>query len=119
MRQCGSSRIASIRAAVRLLRDTHVGDLVAGEPRGRQHVPVSEGTRTPLISTRADEDLIDVVERKRAAGVRRIPVVNAQGGLEGILAMDDVLESVAGQTRSLPGRVRTGQQRERVRSQGH
>jgi hypothetical protein len=26
---------------------------------------------------------------------------------------------VAGQTRSLPGRVRTGQQRERVRSQGH
>jgi CBS domain-containing protein len=31
----------------------------------------------------------------RGQGVRRIPVVNDQGGLEGILALDDILELLA------------------------
>jgi CBS domain-containing protein len=134
---------ASVREAARLMRDYHVGDLVIVEQRGQQRVPLGVLTdrdivievlaedidqaavtirdvmSTQLISAREDEDLADVIERMRAGGVRRVPVVNAQGGLEGILAVDDVLELLAEQTSTIARLVRIGQQHERARSQGH
>lgn len=134
---------ASIREAIRLMRNYHVGDLVVVEQNGQQRIPlgvltdrdvvievlaedvdldsvtVRDVMSAPVVSCRDGEDLIEVIDRMRAAGVRRIPVVNAQGGLEGILAVDDVLELMAEQTSILARLFRTGQQRERERSRGH
>jgi len=136
-------RGASIREAARLMRDYHVGDLIVVEPRDELRVPVGVLTdrdlvvevlagdvgleavtvgdvmSTTLISAGENEDLLDVIGRMCAAGVRRIPIVNAQGGLEGILAVDDVLELLAEQTSALARLTRTGQQRESERSRGH
>ena len=48
-----------------------------------------------LISAYEDDHVIETIERMRNKGVRRIPVVNRDGGLEGILAVDDTIELVA------------------------
>lgn len=133
---------AMIADAVKLMRRYHVGDLVVVEQRGQQRVPVgmltdrdivievlakdvSPGAITvgdamsgPLVTAREDEDLVDVIARMRAHGVRRMPVVNAAGGLEGILAVDDILELLAEQMSGLAGLVKTEQQHERVRCEG-
>lgn len=45
-----------------------------------------------LATARDDEGVWDTVGRMRAKGIRRMPVVNAEGLLVGILTSDDVLE---------------------------
>ena len=70
---------------------------------------------TSLVTAREGDELVDVVGRMRSHGVRRMPVVNAQGGLEGILAADDVLELLAEQMNGLAGLVTVEQRRERER----
>lgn len=133
---------ASIADAVKLMRRHHVGDLVVVDQRGQQRVPVGvltdrdivievlaedvdpgsitvgDAMSGPLVTAREDEDLADVIARMRAHGVRRVPVVNAQGGLEGILAVDDILELLAEQMSGLAGLVRTEQQHEQARCEG-
>ena len=133
---------ASISAAVRLMRDYHVGDLVVVEQRGVERVPVGMLTdrdivikvmaeeidpystsvgnlmTTELVTASEGEDLVDVVGRMRSRGVRRVPVVNTQGGLEGILAVDDILDLLAEQLTGLVGLVRVEQRHERERTAG-
>jgi CBS domain-containing protein len=50
-----------------------------------------------LITVTEDTKLIDTIKLMRDKGVRRIPVVNQQGELEGLLSVDDVLELLAEQ----------------------
>jgi CBS domain-containing protein len=42
-----------------------------------------------------DDDLWDTLERMRDLGIRRMPVVDAPGGLIGIVTMDDILAMMA------------------------
>ncbi|MCO6411994.1 MAG: CBS domain-containing protein [Thiogranum sp.] len=133
---------ASIDEAVRLMREYHVGDLVVIEQFGAERVPlgvltdrdivvevlaeavdsaalaVKDVMSAPLVMAREDEELADLIARMRSHGVRRVPVVNLQGGLEGILTVDDILELLAEQMNGLAGLIRVEQQRERERRAG-
>jgi Mg/Co/Ni transporter MgtE len=48
-------------------------------------------TQKPILAWE-DEDLADVLKRMRSYGIRRIPVVDRNGVLQGIVTLDDVLE---------------------------
>lgn len=48
-----------------------------------------------LITAREEDSIWDTLQRMRAKGVRRIPVVNDAGELQGILSIDDLLELFA------------------------
>ncbi|MEK6551583.1 MAG: CBS domain-containing protein [Pseudomonadota bacterium] len=109
-------RNASVSQAARLMRDFHVGDLVVVETQdGRRRpvgiltdrdivvgvlardvdaasVAVQDVMGGELITATEDESLPDVVKRMRAAGVRRLPVVDREGTLVGILTVDDLLD---------------------------
>ncbi len=109
-------RNAAVSQAARLMRDFHVGDLVVVESQDDRRRPVGILTDRDivvgvlakdvdpasvavqdvmggeLITAREDESLPDVVKRMRAAGVRRLPVVNGEGMLVGILTVDDLLD---------------------------
>ncbi|MGD8832835.1 MAG: CBS domain-containing protein, partial [Pseudomonadales bacterium] len=50
-------------------------------------------------------DLWDAVHHMRRHGIRRLPVVNAQGGLEGILTLDDALELISEALSDLVGLI--------------
>ena len=129
---------APIGEAVKLMRDYHVGDVVVVESHGAQRVPVGMLTdrdivieilaeavdpqslsirdvmSADLVTVREDEDLTGVIATMRRHGVRRVPVVNEQGGLEGIITVDDVLELLAEQMNGLAGLVRTEQAHEQA-----
>ncbi|ADH86801.1 CBS domain-containing protein [Desulfurivibrio alkaliphilus] len=132
-------RSCPIIEAARLMRNHHVGCLVVVEGDESLRVPVGIVTDRDLVVgvlaeeidpgalTVADiitvelftvgeaEELLDVIARMRVQGVRRAPVVNASGGLEGLIAVDDLLELLAEQTTGLAALVRHEQQVERQR----
>lgn len=102
--------------AARLMREFHVGDLVVVTPRGQENIPlgiitdrdlvievlarevdpaavsVMDLLTGELVTAGEEEALLDCLQRMRQKGVRRLPVINKRGGLEGILTMDDVLD---------------------------
>ena len=128
-------------AAVRM-RDFHVGCLVVedqqlGHREGRRPVamvtdrdivvgPVADGfTETPtlpvstvmsnrIVTAREDEPLEDCLHRMRSFGVRRLPVVDFDGLLLGIVTFDDVLAELSSELEDLSellGRERRHEER--------
>ncbi len=62
-------------------------------------------TQQPV--TVADSDSVEkALEEMRRIGVRRVPVVGRRGELVGVLSLDDVLETLAGEVQNLVGSVR-------------
>jgi CBS domain-containing protein len=58
------------------------------------------------------DDLLDAMEQMRSRGVRRLPVVDDDGALAGILAVDDLIELAAEQLTDLVALIARERQRE-------
>lgn len=126
--------------AARLMRHRHVGDVVVAERRGDDHFPVGIitdrdltieilakqidpesvtardiGSAQTLVTIGSEEDLFVGLDRMRSRGVRRLPVVDQQGALVGIITMDDILELLAEQIGDLVRLVSRSYQRESER----
>jgi CBS domain-containing protein len=107
---------ATIVETAQLMRRHHVGDVVIVDRSMSPPVPigiitdrdivveliaaevplasvkVGEVMSYELVTAREDDSIWDTLQRMRARGIRRMPVVNENGGLEGILTLDDLLE---------------------------
>lgn len=68
-------------------------------------------TPDPLVAGE-EEDIIDVLDRMKARGVRRVPLINEGGFLVGMLSMDDILLHLARTMRHLAEVVLTEIQHE-------
>ncbi|MDO9371065.1 MAG: CBS domain-containing protein [Gammaproteobacteria bacterium] len=109
----------SIREAAQLMRQHHVGDVLVVDEKDAQRVPVGIVTDRDivvevvaknvdldvvtvgdimsfqLVSARDTDGVYETIQLMRIKGVRRLPIVNARGGLVGILALDDIIELLA------------------------
>ena len=114
---CG--RDANVTEVAQLMRNHHVGDLIVADTRDGMLVPVgivtdrelvvrvlAEGVAPDvltagdlmtrrLVTAAESEQVHEAIERMRAEGVRRLPVVGAEGTLVGILSADDITEFLA------------------------
>jgi Mg/Co/Ni transporter MgtE len=52
-------------------------------------------TRQPLLAREQDE-MTDLLQAMRLAGIRRVPVVDTRGALVGVIAADDAIDLIAG-----------------------
>jgi CBS domain-containing protein len=68
-------------------------------------------TRQPLIANESDE-LSDVLQAMRLAGIRRVPVVDARGALVGIIAIDDAIDVITGLMCDIAGSIKSEQRQE-------
>lgn len=98
-------------------RDLVLGFLAPGAPSPAT-VKARELARGKLVFAREAEPLSDVVRRMRAFGVRRIPVVDRDDVLQGIIAFDDVLAFVAEELGKLAELLTREQERERAAEEG-
>ncbi len=112
-------RDESVQGAALMMRKHHVGDLVVVEEADGRPEPVGIVTdrdivvsvialgldpasllvgdimSDDLLTTSEDDDVYETIERMRHRGIRRVPVVNGEGGLTGIVSVDDLLEFLA------------------------
>ncbi|MBZ0095746.1 MAG: CBS domain-containing protein [Sulfuricella sp.] len=114
-----ATRETSIPEAAQLMRQHHVGDLVVVDETDGKRVPVGMVTDRDMVveiiaksldfnefsvgdimspqlfSVQDNEGVFETIRLMRAKGIRRIPVVNQEGGLEGIVSADDILDLLA------------------------
>lgn len=109
----------SVRTAVNLMRQHHVGDVVVLDAQTKKPIGVltdrdiviellaedvdlnavniGDVMSFDLVTTTEDTKLLDAIKLMRIKGVRRLPVLNSEGRLAGILSVDDILELVGEQ----------------------
>lgn len=114
-----ATRKTSIPEAAQLMRQYHVGDLVVVDEIAGKRIPVGIVTDRDivieiiakslaleefsvgdimgprLVSVQESEGVFETLRLMRAHGIRRIPVINQAGGLEGIVSADDILDLLA------------------------
>lgn len=128
---------AHLIEVAKLMRKHHVGDVIVVAEGGGERTPVgiitdrdivlaiiaSEVNLTDvvagdimtsdLLTAREQDSIWDTLQRMRSHGVKRLPVVNDHGGLEGILSVNDFLELISEELLALAQVARRQQQRER------
>ena len=131
------ARDTTITEAAQIMRENHVGDLVVTDERGEHRIPVGILTdrdivieiiakevdmtsvavgdvmSDDLLTAVEDEDADEVMWKMRNKGVRRIPIVNKEGGLVGIISVDDLLDLFAEKMEDLVRLITREQMRER------
>jgi CBS domain-containing protein len=112
-------REASVHQAAAAMREQHVGDLVVVDSKENCKKPIGIITDRDivlsvvaprldpmvftvgdimgqsLVTAQAEQDVFDTVHAMRLRGVRRVPVVDKDGELAGIFAMDDFVGLLA------------------------
>lgn len=127
-----------IAEAARVMRNAHVGTLIVTDARDPSHAVgivtdrdivvrllASEGAREAdcidalcnhrLVSVPASADMDDAVRAMLQAGVRRLAVKDAAGGIVGVLSVDDLFDTLASQMECLARVMRSGASREEAR----
>ena len=106
----------SVTKAAGIMREYHVGDVVIVQTKYGKQVPVGiltdrditleivAGGADPenirvgdamtfeLTTVADDDDLMHVIEVMRSKGIRRVPVVDADEALIGIVTVDDIVD---------------------------
>jgi CBS domain-containing protein len=124
--------------AAKRMRTSHVGDLVVIENRNGRHFPigivtdrdivvsvvagdpdhinyllVSDVMSDDLIAAREHESIEAALKKMEEHGIRRLPIVDTDGALVGVLTLDDILQYLTGQQSELVALVAREQRRER------
>lgn len=132
-----TTKDGSIIQAAQLMREQHVGDLVVVEESAGRRIPVGILTDRDLVieilakevamdavtvgdvmsgellTARESDGLYETLQRMRAKGVRRVPVVDTGGALVGIVSADDLLDLLADELTALARLLSREQARER------
>jgi CBS domain-containing protein len=127
---------ADVRRAAVLMRQEHVGDLIVTESRDGHtraigiitdrdivvevmardadpsEIRVGDTIRRDLVTVREDNGIDFALREMRRAGVRRVPVVNGEGALVGVLSVDDLIGHLAMQLGELAGTIQVQQNTE-------
>lgn len=131
-----AKKALSVVDAAQLMRKHHVGDLVVVEEKNGSWHPVGIVTDRDIVvevvaagvnpdalkvgdimgpevaTVRESEGLFEALRYMRGKGVRRMPVVDRDGGLVGILTLDDLLSLLAEEMTELAKLVSHARQRE-------
>jgi CBS domain-containing protein len=126
----------TILAAAKLMRQHHVGDVVVVDERSGARIPVGIITDRDVVieimATELDQKVMTVgdimiadlvlvkeslgvfeaVQYMRAKAVRRLPVVDEQGALAGILTLDDLLKLLSEELAAIARLINSQQQKE-------
>mgnify|MGYP001610500650 CR=1 FL=1 len=116
-----TARDTTVQAAAKLMRHHHVGTVVVVDEMEGRRVPagivtdrdivievnavdlnpavitVGDIMAPELVTVRESEDLLQAVEIMRYKGVRRLPVVDPDGNLAGIVSIDELFEALTEQ----------------------
>jgi CBS domain-containing protein len=86
---------------------------VAGDPDHLNYLMADDMMTIDLVTATLDESVGEALQKMQRAGVRRLPVVDSDGDLVGILTLDDLLKHLIDQQCLLVGIITREQRQER------
>ena len=131
-----ANRKTTLTEIAQLMREHHVGCVVVVENKDSNNIPIgiitdrdlvveliAENTQldsvtagdvmsSNLLLAREIDGLWETIKRMRSKGVRRVPVINDEKVLVGILTVDDVLEILANELTELVSLISREQYKE-------
>ena len=132
-----SGRDTTVREAAKLMTQHHVGNLVVvRENAAGRTIPVGIITdrdivrnvvaealdpatftlgdlgARDLVTAREDQGIFECMQDMRINGIRRMPVVDRDGGLVGIISLDDLIQLLAEEMGELAKLISREQMRE-------
>ena len=134
-----TDRDTTILEAAKLMRRHHVGSLIVVDEKKGRRVPVGiltdrdivvellavdvdlkkisvgDAMSYDLVTVTEEDDIMETVEKMRGWGVRRLPVLDHEGAIVGLLAVDDMIELIAEQMNNLAKLVSVERIREQAR----
>jgi CBS domain-containing protein len=134
-----AKRDTTALAAARLMRHYHVGNLlVVDDSNGHSRpigivtdrdlvteimaegvdpdsVNIGELVTRKLVTVSEAEGVFETVQRMRLEGIKRMPVVDDQGALVGIVTVDDLIEVLAEEMTAL-SKIYTAEQKQERRT---
>jgi CBS domain-containing protein len=114
-----ADRAMTIQEAAQAMRAQHAGNVVIVEEQNGKKIPVGIVTDRDIVVSvvatkldasiftvgdlvmqklticQEDEGLLECVRRMRVKGIRRMPVVDSDGSLVGIVTVDDIVQLLA------------------------
>ncbi len=120
------------------MRQHHVGDLVVTDEIGGKRKPIGIVTDRdivvetlalgldpaelsiedimgqPLVTVREQDGILETIRKMRAKGIRRLPLVDADGVLAGIVTVDDLIGRLASEMGELAKTITREQKQEAV-----
>lgn len=125
-------RDATAEDAARLMRASHIGDVVVVDPADTRkpvgiitdrdiavevvaqglapaQTPVGAVMSSPVLGLRDDDSFIEALDKMSARGVRRAPVLDADGRLKGLVSVDDLVPLLARELAKIGALIRHGQ----------
>jgi CBS domain-containing protein len=126
----------TIQQAAQLMRENHVGDLLVVDQQNGVRTPVGIVTDRDIViavvapgldpavlsvgdvmgpeleTVDEDEGIFETLHQMRDAGVRRIPVVNENNELIGIVSTDDIVQLLADEMTEVAKLISREQRRE-------
>lgn len=133
---CVTSK-TTVTEAASLMRQHHIGDVIIVEQQGAKRIPIAIVTDrdivieviaagidpstlklgdlrlAPLVTIGEDASYAQTVSKMSVEGVRRMPIVGADGALTGIITLDDMLWQLAAPLAALAGLSGRGRQFEK------
>lgn len=132
-----ASKNSTIKELTKLMRQHHVGDVVIVEDKAGHNIPVGIVTDRDivlelvaedvdlnacmagdimsfeLVTVKESDGIWETLQQMRSKGIRRIPVVNEQNALVGIISADDLLELITEEMSDLVKIISRQQRKER------
>ena len=129
-------RDMTVLEAAKLMRQYHVGNVVVVEEKAHRSLPVGIFTDRDIViellakdidpalfsigevmtfeltTAWEGDDIVDTVKKMKLKGIRRIPVVDQEGFLTGILTLEDLIDLIAEQLSDLVGLCRRARKQE-------
>jgi CBS domain-containing protein len=130
-----ASKGTTIQEAAQLMRQHHVGNVVIVEENGRR-IPVGIVTdrdivvsviattldpavftlgdlvTEPAVTIHEDQGIFETIQQMRINGIRRMPIVDRDGSLVGIVSVDDLVQLLSEEMGELARLISKEQMRE-------
>jgi CBS domain-containing protein len=92
--KCGFVPVVDSRGAVvGVVTDRDVCLIVGDKNRAMTHISVQDAMSHPVFSCYADENIRTTLATMAKRQVRRLPVLDKHGHLQGVLSIDDVIQA--------------------------
>ena len=103
-----------VRRPIGVVTDRDITVQVVAHGLNARQLDVDEIMLQEIVTVGEEAPVEEVARTMKIHGVRRVPVVNDAGGLEGIISSDDIVDLLAEEMANLAGLLQLQQRRQRA-----